>query len=318
MEWYTREEAEPGDFGEMPEKRDIENLLEKGFVIVDKPFGPTSNQISYWTKEELDREKAGHFGTLDPNATGILPVGLNSGTRVQDALSGAEKEYVFEAELKGERDEEEIKQKLMEFKGSNEQMPPEHSAVKQEERKREVYELELLERKGNSILGRVGCEAGFYVRVLIEQLGEKLGTEASMEELRRTQQGGFTEEKAETLQNIVDAYRFYEDDGDEEELRKVLHPIEHAVKDVPKIVIKDSAVNAVANGANLGATGILKLQDGIKEGDQVAIMTLKGELVALAWAEMTSEQMYDQEDTAATLEKVFMDPSKYPRRWKQD
>ena len=318
MEWYTREEAEPGDFGEMPEKRDIDDLLEKGFVIVDKPFGPTSNQVSHWVKEELNLEKTGHFGTLDPNATGILPVGLNSGTRVQDALSDAQKEYIFEAELRKEKDEEEINQKLMDFKGVNKQTPPDHSAVKQEEREREVYEIEFVEKEGKNFLARVKCESGFYVRVLIEQLGEKLDTEASMEELRRTEQGGFTEEEAETLQDIVDAYRFYKEDEDEEELRKVLHPIEHAVKDVPKIVIKDSAVNAVANGSNLGSTGISKLQDGIKEGETVAIMTLKGELVALAEAEMTSEEMYDQEDTAATLEKVFMDPSKYPRRWKQD
>jgi H/ACA ribonucleoprotein complex subunit 4 len=318
MEWYTREEAEPGDFGEMPEKRDIDDLLEKGFVIVDKPFGPTSNQVSHWVKEEMNLEKTGHFGTLDPNATGILPVGLDSGTRVQDALSRAKKEYVFEAELRDEKDEEEIREKLQEFKGVNEQTPPEHSAVKKEEREREVYEIELIETRGKNILGRVNCESGFYVRVLIEQLGEKLRTDASMEELRRTQQGGYKEEEAETLQDIVDAYRFYKDDREEEKLRKVLHPIEHAVKDVPKIVIKDSAVNAVANGSNLGSTGISKLQDGIKDGDQVAIMTLKGELVALAEAEMTSEEIYDHEDTAATLEKVFMDPSKYPRRWKQD
>ena len=318
MEWYTREEAETDpEFGEMPEKRSVEKLMEKGFVLVDKPFGPTSNQVSHWIKEELDLEKAGHFGTLDPNATGVLPVGLNSGTRVQDALSQARKEYVFEAELRDEKQEEDIKEKLQEFKGINKQTPPEKSAVKQEEREREVYEIEFLEKDGKNMLGRVECESGFYVRVLIEQLGEKLDTEADMEELRRTQQGEYTTGETDTLQDIVDAYRFYRDDKDEEKLREVIHPIEHAVKHVKKIVIKDSAVNAVANGSNLGATGISKLQDGIKQGETVAIMTLKGELVALAEAEMTSEAMYDSEDTAATLEKVFMDPSEYPRRWKQ-
>ncbi|MFB6099982.1 MAG: RNA-guided pseudouridylation complex pseudouridine synthase subunit Cbf5, partial [Candidatus Nanohalobium sp.] len=302
MEWYTREEAETDpEFGEMPEKRDVEDLLEKGFVLVDKPFGPTSNQVSHWVKEELDREKAGHFGTLDPNATGVLPVGLNSGTRVQDALSQARKEYVFEAELREEKDEEEVREKLQSFEGVNKQTPPEKSAVKQEEREREVYEIELIQVDGKNVLGRVRCESGFYVRVLIEQLGEELDTEAEMEELRRTMQGGFTEEDADTLQDIVDAYRFYKDDGDKERIREVLHPIEHAVKNVKKVVIKDSAVNAVANGSNLGATGISKLQDGIEEGDTVAIMTLKGELVALAEAEMTSEQMYDSDETAAEL-----------------
>jgi H/ACA ribonucleoprotein complex subunit 4 len=286
--------------------------------LVDKPFGPTSNQVSYWVKEMLDRQKAGHFGTLDPNATGVLPVGLDSGTRVQDALSQARKEYVFEAELREGKDEKEVNRQLQSFEGVNTQTPPDHSAVKQEERQREVYDIELIEKKGKSILGRVSCESGFYVRVLVEQLGEKLGTEAEMEELRRTRQGGFDEEEAHTLQEVVDAYRFYKDDGNKEKIREVLHPIEHAVKDVKKIVVKDSAVNAVANGSNLGSTGISKLQDGIEKGEAVGIMTLKGELVALAEAEMTSEEMYDQDDTAATLEKVFMEPSTYPKRWKQD
>jgi H/ACA ribonucleoprotein complex subunit 4 len=319
MEWYTREEAETDpEFGDIPEKRGIKDLLEKGFVLVDKPFGPTSNQVSHWLKKELDLEKTGHFGTLDPNATGVLPVGLNSGTRIQDALTHADKEYVFEAELRKEKPEEEIREKLNEFEGTNEQVPPDHSAVKQEEREREAYEVELLEKQGKNVLGRVKCESGFYVRVLIKQLGEKLGTEADMEELRRTQQGGFTDDDINTLQEIVDAYHFYREDGDEEKLREVLHPIEHAVQDLKKVVIKDSAVNAVANGSNLGSTGISKLQDGIREAEMIAIMTLKGELVALATAEMTAEEMYGEEDTAATLEKVFMDPSEYPRRWKQD
>jgi H/ACA ribonucleoprotein complex subunit 4 len=154
--------------------------------------------------------------------------------------------------------------------------------------------------------------------VLVQKLGEKLDTEAEMEELKRTQQGGFTEGDADTLQDIVDAYRFYKDEAEEEKIREVLHPIEHAVKYVKKVVIKDSAVNAVANGSNLGATGISKLQDSIQEREMIALMTLKGELVALAEAEMTSEEMYDSEETAATLEKVFMDPETYPKRWKQD
>lgn len=300
-----------------PENREIEQLLEQGMLIVDKPFGPTSNQVSSWVKQELDLRKTGHFGTLDPNATGVLPVGVNRGTRIQDALAKASKEYVFEAELDEKKSEEEIRTALEDFQGTNKQVPPEMSAVKQEEREREVYEIELLEVEENHVLGRVSCESGFYVRVLIQQLGEKLDIGAEMVELRRTRQGEITEEEASTLQDIVDAYHYYREKGKERELRDVLYPIEKAVGHLPKIVIKDSAVNAVANGSNLGSTGISKLQDGIKQGDQVAIMTLKGELVALATALMTSEQMYDQDGTAADLESVHIDPEIYPRRWKQ-
>ncbi|MFB6175257.1 MAG: RNA-guided pseudouridylation complex pseudouridine synthase subunit Cbf5 [Candidatus Nanohalobium sp.] len=318
-EWYTREEAETSqEFGQIPENREIEDLLDKGIFLVDKPFGPTSKQVSTWVKEELDLRKTGHFGTLDPNASGLLPVGLNSGTRINQALAEAEKEYIFEVELREGRDEEEIIEALKTFEGVNKQIPPDKSAVKQEEREREVYEIEFLEKKDENFLARVRCESGFYVRVLVEEFGEKLSTEAEMEELRRTRQGLITEDETDTLQDIVDAYHFYREDGDEEAFREVLYPIEKAVNHLPKIVIKDSAVNAVANGSNLGAVGISKFQDGIKEGDRVAITTLKGELVALATAEMNSEDLYDKEGEAAELENVYMDPDTYPKRWKQD
>jgi H/ACA ribonucleoprotein complex subunit 4 len=316
-EWYTKEEAETDpEFGSIPEERSIEELMEKGIVLVDKPFGPQSNQVSTWTRKELEVKKTGHFGTLDPNATGVLPIGLNKGTRASKAMSKADKEYVFEAELGEEKDEKEIREALNSFKGINKQVPPEKSAVKKEEREREVYKIELLETEGKKVLARVKCESGFYVRVLIRQLGEKLGTEAEMEELRRTQQANISEDETSTLQDIVDAYHFYSE-GNEEELREVLYPIEKAVGHLRKIAIKDSAVNAVANGADLGTNGISKLQDGIREGERVAITTLKGELVALGTAEMTSEQMFDQDGTAANLESVHMDPETYPKRWKQ-
>ncbi len=318
IRWHTREEAETSEkFGSIPEKRPVSELLEQGLVIVDKPFGPTSNQVSSWLKNELGVEKAGHFGTLDPNATGVLPVGLNRGTRVQEALSSADKEYVFEAELEESREDGDVSEALDSFEGTNTQVPPEKSAVKREERERDVYSTELLEVSEKKVLGKVSCESGFYVRVMVEHLGEKLDTGAERVELRRTRQGEITEDEASTLQDIDDAYHFYRDGNDEEEIRKVLHPVEKAINHLPKIAVKDSAVNAVANGADLGTTGISRLQDGINKGDMVAVITLKGELVALANAEMNSERMYDADGTAATLESVHMDPDTYPKRWKQ-
>ena len=316
--WYTREESETSEkYGCIPEKRPVKELLEKGFVIVDKPFGPTSNQISYWVKEELDLRKTGHFGTLDPNATGVLPIGLNRGTRINPILSKTDKEYIFEAELSEEKSFGDVEKALQSFNGVNEQVPPEKSAVKKEEREREVYELELLETENEKILGRVKCESGFYVRVLIEQLSKELDVEAEMTELRRTNQGILEEEDANTLQEIVDDYHFYKEEEDKEKIREVVHPVAKAIGGLRKIAIKDSAVNAVANGANLGSQGISKLQDNISEGETVAITTLKGELVALGTAKMSSQDMYVEDDTAATLQHVYMDSDKYPKRWKQ-
>ncbi len=316
--WYTKEEAETDpSFGSIPEKRSIEDLLDKGFVVLDKPYGPTSNQVSYWVKEELKLKKTGHFGTLDPNATGILPVGLDSGTRINPALSKADKEYIFEIKLNHERPEEKVREVLQGFEGTNKQVPPEKSAVKKQEREREVYEIELIEKEGKKILGRVKCESGFYVRVLAEQLGENLDTEAEMTELRRTIQGGLEEQDLNTLQEVVDAYKFYTQDNNEEALREVLNPIERAVTHLRKIVVKDSAVNAVANGSNLGSSGISKLQGNISEGETVAVVTLKGELIALGSAKASSQNMFDSEIEAVNINNVYMDPGIYPKRWKQ-
>lgn len=316
--WYTREESETDpQFGSIPEKRSVEKLLDQGFVVVDKPFGPTSNQVSYWIKEELNLKKAGHFGTLDPNATGVLPVGLNSGTRINPALSQKDKEYIFEIEMNEKRPEEKIREALEEFEGVNKQVPPEKSAVKKEERERKAYEIQLLETEKKKALGRVKCESGFYVRVLVQQLSEELGLDAEMTELRRTQQGHLTEYDTYTLQEIVDAYHFYKNEGDEEGLKQILKPIENALGNIKKIAVKDSAVHAVANGSDLGTMGISKLQGGIEQGEQIAITTLKGELIALGKALMTSEEMFDKQDTAASPENVYMDPSVYPKRWKQ-
>ena len=314
--WYTREEASPGEHGHLPSERPIEALREKSFVVVDKPHGPTSNQVSYWVEEELDLDKSGHFGTLDPNATGLLPVGINRGTRINPALADAEKEYVFEASFNEKVNGEKFREALNSFQGVNEQVPPEKSAVKQEERERTVYEAEALEVDGENALARIRCESGFYVRVLVDQLAEKLGVEGEMQELRRTRQGGLTEEDADTLQDIVDAYHFFRE-GDEEAFRKVLHPVEDAVKHLRKVAVKDSAVHAVANGADLGTAGISRLQGNISQGERVAVMTLKGELIALGAAEKTSQQMFDEEGTAVQVNNVYMDPGLYPKRWKQ-
>lgn len=317
--WYTKNQTETNpEYGKLPEKRTISEKLEKGILVIDKPFGPTSNQVTSWVKKILDLKKAGHFGTLDPNATGVLPIGINKATRVNEIIAKKRKKYVFEAKLKNEKTEVKIEEALNTFKGVNKQVPPEKSAVKRQERERHVYDINLLEIKGNKILGNVKCESGFYVRTLIKQLGDKLETEAEMTELRRVEQGTITEKETNTLQQLSDAKHYYEDNQNQK-LNLILKPIEYAVRDVKKIAVKDSAVNALTNGANLGTTGISKIQEGIKNEETVAITTLKGELIATATALMTTQKIYDAEEpqTAAELEKVFMSPEIYPKRWKQ-
>ncbi|MDY6774177.1 MAG: RNA-guided pseudouridylation complex pseudouridine synthase subunit Cbf5 [Candidatus Nanohaloarchaea archaeon] len=211
--WLVKEDSDTDwDYGERPENRSVEEKLSNGLVLIDKPSGPQSNQVSVWVKKLLERGKTGHSGTLDPHVTGVLPVGLDSGTKVMGPLSEAGKEYIGLMELGEELSAQKVREKASGFVGTVEQVPPEKSAVKREEREREIYELEVLEVDGTEVLFRVECEKGFYVRTFCEQFGEDLGTKGEMVQLRRTKVGVFDEEETVKLQELADQYEFWKEE----------------------------------------------------------------------------------------------------------
>lgn len=316
FEWKVKEEAETSwDHGERPENRDLEDRIKNGLVLIDKPRGPTSNQVSAWVKKVLDIKKAGHIGTLDPVATGVLPVALQNATKISQALKGVSKEYVGLMELEEKKDEKELKQVANRFVGTIRQTPPEISAVKREERQREIYYLKILEVQKNQILFKIGCESGFYVRTFCEQFGKAFKTKGEMKELRRTRLGVFKEKQLNYLQDLKDELEFWKKEK-EHKLDQVILPVEAGVRHLKKVIIKDSAVSAVCHGADLGVQGISKLQEQIEPGELIAILTLKGELVAIGKAGMESEEILEKkEETAVDLERVFMDKDTYPREW---
>ena len=174
------------ELGCKPEERTTEELIKYGIVNIDKVKGPTSHEISAYVQKILNIKKSGHSGTLDPAVTGILPVALENATRIVQALLKAGKEYIGIMHIHKEIDEKEIRKVCNEFIGKIKQKPPLKSAVKRVERYREVYYLEILEIDGKDVLFRIGCEAGMYIRKLVYQIGQKLGTGAHMAELRRT------------------------------------------------------------------------------------------------------------------------------------
>jgi tRNA pseudouridine(55) synthase len=144
----------------------IQELIKFGIVNIDKPAGPTSHQVAEYVKKILKIKKSGHSGTLDPGVTGCLPVALGNATRIMEVLLKHGKEYVCVMELHKDVDEKDIKKALLSFKGKIKQIPPVKSAVKREERVREIYDLEILEIKKRLVLFRVSCEAGTYIRRL--------------------------------------------------------------------------------------------------------------------------------------------------------
>ncbi|MGC9308465.1 MAG: RNA-guided pseudouridylation complex pseudouridine synthase subunit Cbf5 [Thermoplasmatota archaeon] len=304
-------------YGKRPIHRSMEEHIHNGVVIVDKPAGPTSHQVAAWVRDIFDLDKAGHGGTLDPDVTGVLPVALSNATKTIGLLHEAGKEYVTVMRLHGDKDEEDIRAACQAQVGTVTQMPPEQAAVKREERDREIYEIDVLEIKGRDVLFRVACEGGTYIRVLCEAIGDELGCGAHMHELRRTRSGRFTEDEAYSLHDVLDAYQFWQEEGDEE-ITNIIRPLEDVLLHLPAVVIRDSAVDAICHGADLAVAGILQVDTGIIPGSQVAILSLKGEGVAIGFAQLSTRDIMEKDQgIAVDTKRVLMHKGTYPSMWKK-
>jgi H/ACA ribonucleoprotein complex subunit 4 len=304
-------------YGKPPGNRTVRELLNNGFITVDKPSGPSSHQVVAWVKEMLEIEKAGHGGTLDPAVTGVLPVALGDAARALQVLLVAGKEYVALMRLHKPVDEKRIREVCQSFVGKISQMPPLRSAVKRMLRTREVYYLEILEIQGTEVLFRVGCEAGTYIRTLCVDIGKKLGCGAQLMELRRTRVGNITEDIAVSLQDVKDAYLFWKEDNDETTFRRTIVPMERLLEVVPNIIVRDSAVDALCHGANLAIPGVVELDEMIA-GEIAAVRSLKGEGVALVKMQIASVQVIEKDTgMCASLERVLMNKGTYPSIWKK-
>mgnify|MGYP000890552799 FL=1 len=145
-------------------------------------------------------------------------------------------------------------------------MPPAISAVKKRLRIREIYDIKLLEYNEENRLAAFWCsvQSGSYIRTLCQHLGLLLGVEGSMEELRRVRSGCMDEyNELYTLHDILDAQYVYETKGDEKYLRKIIKPIEALLMEMPKIIVKDTAVNAICYGGKLLLPGVLRYSSNI-------------------------------------------------------
>ncbi len=317
-DFLVREECE-SMYGSYPEERSVEELIDFGYVIVDKPKGPTSHQVSAWVKEIFQIEKAGHAGTLDPKVTGVLPVALSRGTKIVNILHRSSKEYVCLMRIHKTVNERKLIQIMKEFEGTIYQIPPVRSAVKRRLRKRKVYKIEIIEIDMPFVLFRAEVSAGTYMRTLCTDIGLALGVGAHMQELRRTKTAHIAEDKCSTLQDIRDAYIFWKEDGEEKYIRKVLRPADELAEFLPKVYVKDYAVDALCHGAPLYVRGICKISSNIKRKDLVAVYTLKNELVGIGRAEMRSEEiMMADKGIAIKMDRVVMPRGKYPKGWKSN
>ena len=318
--------------GWSPTARPMTELKRYGVINLDKPSNPSSHEVVAWVKRILKVDKTGkknmpphlslgHSGTLDPKVTGCLITCINNATRLVKAQQSAGKEYV--AIFKLHQHIEKVKQvekALMTLTGPVFQRPPLISAVKKELRVRTIYESKMLDYDEKRDMGIfwVSCEAGTYVRTMCIHIGYILGCGAHMQELRRTRSGALKEDETMvTMHDIKDAQWHYEKFSNEAYLRRVIMPLEILLVQHPRIVVKDTSVNAICYGAQLMLPGVLRYESGIEIGKEIVLITTKGEAIAIAIASMTTSTIATcDHGIVARTKRVIMERDVYERKWK--
>ena len=246
-----------------------------GIIVVNKEQDYTSFDVVAKLRGILKQKKMGHTGTLDPMATGVLPVCLGAGTKLCDMMTDSKKIYRavmllgkdydtedVTGELLAEAEvnvtEEEIRNVLPEFIGEIEQLPPMYSAVKvngkklcdyaragkeveRKPRKVTIYDIEIEEITLPLVTMKVSCSKGTYIRTLCREIGEKLGCHGCMQSLVRIYTGGFTIEEAKTIDEI-EKYR------DEGRLSEILYGVDSFFRDYPEAVVCKASEMYADNG----------------------------------------------------------------------
>ena len=310
----------PINAGSSPTQRPLEEHLKYGVINLDKPANPSSHEIVAWIKKILEVEKTGHSGTLDPKVTGCLIVCLNRATRLVKAQQSAGKEYVGIVKFHNPiEDKSQVEDCLKRLQGACFQRPPLISSVKRELRIRTIYDYKLIEfdKEKNMAIFWISCEAGTYVRTMCVHMGLLAKTGGHMQELRRVRSGILKEDESMvTMHDVLDAQYVYKQTKKEDYLRRVVRPLEILLTNYPRIVIKDSAVNAICYGAKLTVPGVLRFEANIENGKEIVLITTKGEAVAIAIAEMTSSVLAScDHGIVCKTKRVIMDRETYPRKW---
>lgn len=307
--------------GSTPLKRPLKEYISYGCINLDKPANPSSHEVVAWIKRMLRVEKTGHSGTLDPKVTGNLIVCIDRATRLVKAQQSAGKEYVciqrFHSKVEG--GQAAVAKGLELLTGALFQRPPLISAVKRQLRIRTIYKSKLFEydEDRNLAVFWVSCEAGTYIRTLCVHLGLLLGQGGHMQELRRVRSGIMGEtDNMVTMHDVLDAQWQYDNFKDETYLRRAILPLEALLTNFKRVVVKDSAVNAICYGAKLMIPGLLRFETGIEVGEEMVLITTKGEAIAVGIAQMTTAVMSTVDHgCVAKIKRVIMERDTYPRRW---
>ena len=285
------------------------SYTQDSIVNLFKPVGPTSFDMVCSVRKILGVKKAGHIGTLDPAAEGVLPICLNRSTRIIQFLSPLQKTYRATLELGSETDtqdatgrkistedpslvnETKIKQVFQTFVGEKDQIPPMYSAKKKngiplyklarnginiarDPVKVTIYSIDFIKKEKNQVLFEVRCSAGTYIRTLSHDIGKKLGCYAHMVRLTRTKVGLFGLGRTLTLEELKVAY-------EEGSLPEKLLPLEEALNFLPAIRVKEEYLESVSHGVALSKCFLETLPDRFEPGHYFRVFGNNDKVVAV-------------------------------------
>jgi len=299
--------------------RSLEDRLDAGLILIDKPSGPTSHQIAAWAKDILGINHLAHGGTLDPFATGVLTLMTGRARRLTSQVLAHDKEYVGILKVGGDADMGGLRDAIHALRGEIYNVPPSESAVKVQVRTRRIRSFEVLDTVERLAAIRVACDAGTYVRTLARDLGLMINAPIKLVELRRTRSGRFTEDHCVPMEDLVDAVHLWKKMGDASAMLRLVSPIDVLMNGRSGLVIKDGAVAAVTHGAPLTRPGIQAIEGDFESDDEIVLWSMKGEVVALANATRgTAEIPGINVGEVAKPSLVILQTNVYPRQWRGD
>lgn len=277
-----------------------------GVINVNKPLGMTSHDVVYRLRKLLSIKKIGHTGTLDPDASGVLPMCIGRATKVADMLTAQDKQYIAEVTLGSATDtldktgtvtetaevnvtEDEVRAVISEFVGCIEQIPPMYSAIKVDGKKlyelaREGVEIERKPRKvcieaielldidleNKRFSMRVDCSKGTYIRTLCDDIGRRLGCFAHMSALERTKSGRFDIAESYTLEELERMFN----EGD----LSFFVPVDKVFEEYPRLIINKNKAFRMCNGTRVSVQGIC-------EGETYRVYDESGNFLTISQAE---------------------------------
>ena len=308
--------SKPSNHGLNPEELTIEQRLASGFILLDKPPGPTSHQIASWVRDLLGLERLGHGGTLDPFATGVLPLMAGKSMKLTKGILKTDKTYIAVLKFAQETNIDSLNEVIDKLTGRIYNVPPEISAVKVQVRTRKIYKFELIENNSKQAIVKIFCEAGTYIRTIARDMGLLLGYNVELKELRRENSGRFNLTDCVTLQEIADAVWLWKECDNSAALEKIIHPTEKLLLDKPYIIVKDSAASALCHGAPLLRPGLIEVSDTLSSGLEVAAFTSKNEIVGIV--KMSKGFTEISSESSGEIGKpvmILMEQERYPPQW---